>query len=121
MKYRKKPLTIEAFKLGIDPMPDWFCDARTVNIVTTHNADGRWRGGPDHAMIHTLEGSMRAEYGDWVIRGVKGELYPCKADIFEASYEANNVDSSPCWCPYCGEPHSVSRRVPNSDASGSQP
>lgn len=37
--------------------------------------------------IHTLEGVMRAELGDWIICGVKGELYPCKPDIFEATYE----------------------------------
>lgn len=38
-------------------------------------------------LIDTLEGSMTARSGDWVIRGVKGELYPCKPDIFEATYE----------------------------------
>ena len=37
--------------------------------------------------ITTLEGVMRADNGDWIIRGVKGELYPCKPDIFEATYE----------------------------------
>jgi hypothetical protein len=86
-QYRKKPVVIEAFRLGIDDMPDWFCEARTANTVTTHNEDGRWRGGPDYAHIKTLEGDMRAEYGDWIIRGVKGELYPCKPDIFAATYE----------------------------------
>ncbi len=44
------------------------------------------------AVIETLEGTMRAEIGDWIIRGVKGELYPCKPDIFTATYEP--VDSS---------------------------
>ena len=43
---------------------------------------------PEDAFIETLEGTMRVTYGDWVIKGVKGELYPCKADIFEQSYEA---------------------------------
>jgi hypothetical protein len=37
--------------------------------------------------IETLEGTMKADNGDWIIRGVKGELYPCKPDIFEATYE----------------------------------
>jgi hypothetical protein len=86
-KYRKKPVVIEAFKLGHDPMPDWFCDARSAGVVVTGNLDGRWRGGPDYAVIDTLEGQMRANYGDWIIRGVKGEIYPCKPDIFEVTHE----------------------------------
>lgn len=86
--YKKKPVVIQAFKLGHDSMPDWFLDRRATNEATTHNVDNRWRGGPDYALIHTLEGTMRAEYGDWIIKGVKGELYPCKNDIFWATYDA---------------------------------
>lgn len=41
----------------------------------------------DGLVIHTLEGDMLADYGDWIIKGVKGEFYPCKPDIFEATYE----------------------------------
>lgn len=89
MKYRKRPVVVDAFRLGHDNMPDWFCDARTANTVTTHNTDGRWRGGPDYCLINTLEGQMRGENGDWIIKGVAGEIYPCKPDIFEASYEAD--------------------------------
>jgi uncharacterized protein (DUF2147 family) len=88
MKFRKKPVVIEAFRLGCDGMPDWFCDARTKNAITTHNVDGQLRGGPDYCLIRTLEGEMRGEYGDYIIQGVKGEIYPCKADIFAATYEA---------------------------------
>ena len=87
MKYRKKPVVIDAFKLGHDFMPDWFIDKRNANEVATHNVDGRHRGGPDYALINTLEGQMRAENGDYIIRGVKGEIYPCKPDIFDATYE----------------------------------
>lgn len=86
-RYRKKPVVIDAFRLGGDNMPSWFLDKRDTNEITTHNEDGRYRGGPDYALINTLEGQMRAEYGDWIIRGVKGEIYPCKPDIFEATYE----------------------------------
>ncbi len=42
--------------------------------------------------IETLEGTMRANAGDWIIRGVKGELYPCKPDIFEATYQSVDID-----------------------------
>ena len=87
MKYRKKPVVIEAFQLG-QAWPDWWGDAVSANVATTHNVDGRYRGGPDYALIKTLEGTMRAEYGDWIIKGIKGELYPCKPDVFEATYEA---------------------------------
>lgn len=57
-KYRKKPVVIEASQVS-----------EVEDIVT-------------------LEGTMRAEVGDWIITGVKGERYPCKPDIFEATYEA---------------------------------
>ena len=87
MQYRKKPIVIDAFKLGHDFMPDWFLDKKATNEITTHNVDERPRGGPDFALIKTLEGQMRAENGDYIIRGVKGEVYPCKPDIFEATYE----------------------------------
>lgn len=89
--FRKKPVVIEAFCLGKDPMPDWFCDARTRNMVTTHainpmNTDP-FEPNLSHATIQTLEGTHRADLGDYVIRGVKGELYPCKPDIFAMTYE----------------------------------
>lgn len=86
-KWRKKPVTIDAFKLGHDPMPDWFTDARSAGDIVTKNFDGRYHGGPDEAAILTLEGIMKATFGDWIIRGIKGEIYPCKPDIFEATYE----------------------------------
>lgn len=85
-KYRKKPIIIDAFRLG-EEWPDWWAEKHCQNEVTTHNEDGRWRGGPDYALIQTLEGTMRAENGDWIIRGVAGEIYPCKPDIFAATYE----------------------------------
>lgn len=47
---------------------------------------------PEHLTIRTLEGDMRADLGDYVIRGVAGEFYPCKPDIFEATYERMEAD-----------------------------
>jgi len=81
-KYRKKPVVIEAFKLGVDYIPDWFMDKVTTNEVILHTCS---KG--TNADIHTLEGWHHACYGDYIIRGVKGELYPCKPDIFEMTYE----------------------------------
>lgn len=90
-KYRKKPVVIDAFKLGTDCMPDWFCDARTKNNVITYGKKtyfDPFENNLSHAVIKTLEGDHRADIGDFVIRGVKGELYPCKPDIFAMTYES---------------------------------
>lgn len=80
MKYRKKPVVIEAVQYdGTFPL-DFLGEAENVRASSVI--------GDDAVLIETLEGTMRAEKGDWIIRGVKGELYPCKPDIFEATYEA---------------------------------
>lgn len=85
MRYRKKPVEIDAF-LVTHPQchapPRWLAMAISVGAVY-------WNGGdaPGYR-ITTLEGVMLARPGDYIIRGVKGELYPCKPDIFEATYEA---------------------------------
>lgn len=81
MKFRKKPVVIEAWQNVDGPrrMPRWLDDAwRQAKIQF---------GGGGVIHIYTLEGVMRAELGDWIIRGVQGELYPCKPDIFEQTYE----------------------------------
>lgn len=78
-RYRKKPVVIEAFRLGFNTPPDWYIEAVKKGIVNDRFAT---------KLIETLEGEMRAEPGDYIIKGVKGELYPCKADIFDATYEA---------------------------------
>jgi len=89
-KYRKKPIIIEAFKFGIDYMPDWFCDARTRNDVITYGkktCHDPFEDNLSHATIKTLDGDHRADIGDYIIKGVKGELYPCKPDIFAMTYD----------------------------------
>lgn len=89
MKYRRKPVVIEAFQLDFgdhqhphQKYPKWFSEA-VVDCIAYYQ-------GGDHPyyMIKTLEGDHKAQQGDWIIRGIKGELYPCKPDIFEAAYEA---------------------------------
>lgn len=87
--YRKKPVVIEAFCLDGGAMPDWFLDARAADVVQTFS---QGTGNPfddplKFAYIHTMEGVMRADRGDWIIRGIKGEMYPCKPDIFAMTYE----------------------------------
>lgn len=87
-KFRKKPVVIEAVQIeGRFWWPDWFHDAVSRNDVLVYGC-GKYAEGPRYVEIKTLEGTMRADEGDWIIKGVKGELYPCKPDIFEATYEA---------------------------------
>jgi hypothetical protein len=82
VKYRKKPIVIEARQLGRDydedcDIADW-CGGRAV---------GEDEGDTALVVIETLEGVMVGNVGDWIIRGVQGEFYPCKPDIFEETYE----------------------------------
>lgn len=88
MKYRKKPVIIEAFKWTGDETqtkdPEWM-----IAAILSGDAWLDKQGTPDVALyINTLEGTHKADRGDWIIRGVKGELYPCKPDIFDLTYEA---------------------------------
>ena len=83
-KCRKKPVVIEAFRMGIDPWPDWFTERVTKNEITTHRLGeiGQGLSPFDHSKIYcvikTLEGEMTGDYGDFIIKGVNGEVYPCK-------------------------------------------
>lgn len=83
MIFRKKPVEIEAVlylgngNLG-EGVPEWIWDALDDKTL---KEDG------DDMLIHTLEGDMKVSPNDWIIQGVQGELYPCKPDIFEATYE----------------------------------
>ena len=79
-KFRKKPVEIEARQLTELSGPEiWeWADSKPL-----YDPEGNVCG----LRIYTLEGDMRAEFGDWIIKGVKGEFYPCKPDIFDATYE----------------------------------
>lgn len=75
MKYRKKPVEIDATQYLVGgPHIEGLC-------YSPHNG---LMGG---VHIHTLEGTMNVSHGDWIITGVQGEHYPCKPDIFVATYE----------------------------------
>ena len=88
MRYRKKPVIVEAFQLNERGLvgEDWFWDAVSEDKVITHSF-GKFHLSPAWCEIKTLEGTMKARAGDYIIRGVNGELYPCKADIFNKTYE----------------------------------
>lgn len=88
MKYRKKPVVIEAFCLNSRGLvaEDWFWEAVSRNEIITYYF-GKFHQEDAYCDIKTLEGTMRAHSGDYIIKGVNGEIYPCKADIFEKTYE----------------------------------
>lgn len=84
-KFRKKPVEIEAVQwnghaLSV-PIPVWFADPWMDKTIDRDAVDN------SKLNIKTLEGVMQASAGDWIIRGVKGELYPCRDDIFRMTYE----------------------------------
>ena len=100
MKYRKKPIVIEAFQMTAErrwdnsEWPQWLHAA--WNVAPGENAI--WidpdapinpgRGSADQLVCGTLEGVHHITFDDWIIQGIQGEIYPCKPDIFEATYEA---------------------------------
>lgn len=81
MKYRKKPVVIEAVQIRPENETELF--AFFLRTKAPFEIIGPWT-----FVIHTLEGNMIASLGDWLIEGVKGEVYPCKPNIFEMTYEA---------------------------------
>lgn len=89
-QYRKKPVIIEAFQYGIDDRPNWFDDKVTSNDIITHVGIDRKEIQDYYCEINTLEGVMTGKLGDFIIQGVNGEIYPCKPDIFEKTYELVN-------------------------------
>lgn len=87
-KYRKKPVVIDAERTSVllhgakddwGALPDWFVKAYENGVLVLLAKS---------VQIKTLEGTMTSEKDDWVIRGVQGEIYSCKPDIFEQTYEA---------------------------------
>lgn len=95
--FRKKPVMIEAVQFDsvdygdhggysiqfntVADLPKWLRDALINDDIFAHEAD------PDFIFIKTAEGLMESKPGDWIIRGVKGELYPCKPEIFAMTYD----------------------------------
>lgn len=90
-EFRKKPVVIEAFKLtyeaamGKERVPEWAVEATNTGVIKVNVTEKLH--GSQFAEIKTLEGTMTANANDWIIKGIKGEFYPCKPDIFEATYE----------------------------------
>lgn len=90
-KYRKKPVVIDAVLYSgyngnsfvFDEAPEWFTNSIGDYSLVFDNSD-------EQLKVNTLEGEMIVSPGDYIIRGVKGEIYPCKPDIFEMTYDAED-------------------------------
>jgi hypothetical protein len=82
MKYRKMPVEIEALQ--------WTGENSLDIAEFVKDTEKKYEFKGDGLFIHTLEGSMRASKNDYIIKGVDGEFYPCKPDIFEQTYEEVN-------------------------------
>lgn len=86
-KYRKKPVVIEAMQFETNNEVGSPNMDKIVNWVNQgKDKVGAWHNGTN-IFIETLEGEMKADVKDWIIKGVNGEFYPCKPDIFEKTYE----------------------------------
>lgn len=87
MKYRKKPVVIDAVQFKRDKFKE--IEDFTQGKATYFRAE-RHTGGKAYCSIETLEGNMTATEGDYIIKGISGEFYPCKPDIFKKTYELVN-------------------------------
>ena len=87
MRFRKKPVEIEARQVnweGRHAIAEW-CGGEAIADDKVGPSGTLY--APGMISIETLEGTMWAQHGDWIIKGVQGEFYPCKPDIFESTYE----------------------------------
>lgn len=86
MKFKKKPVVIDAIQLngcttGVIAAKRWMETGQEPSVNAVHTCDIKT------LEIPTLEGVMTAQGGDWIIKGVQGEFYPCKPDIFQETYD----------------------------------
>ena len=86
-RYIKKPVPIEALQIACNPeeLRAFLGESGTVSLIIDSQSMT--------VVIHTLEGNMAAHMGDYIVKGIKGEFYPCRKDIFEESYTELGVGS----------------------------
>jgi len=111
VKYVPRHVVIEAFRLGYDPLPKWFMEKVNSEDAILHFKDRDLCS----CSIWTLEGKMMASVGAFIIRGLKGEIYPCSRDIFHMKYQPQypctmcrgtreiELNGEPVPCEYCLE------------------
>jgi len=84
IRFKKKPVIISAIQFTDDEKHRVYNDVKQIQMNVQ---PGMTMDGKPCLLIPTLEGEMTADIGDWIIKGIHGELYPCKPDIFEKTYE----------------------------------
>lgn len=86
-RYIKKPILIEALQIACNPeeLRAFLGESGTISLILDSQ--------DMTVVIHTLEGDMAAHMGDYIVKGIKGEFYPCRKDIFEESYAELGVDN----------------------------
>lgn len=82
-RFRKRPVVVDAFRFRSSRIPGWMDDVERKWELSSSGS---------RLLIRTLEGTVEARRGDWVIRGVEGEIYPCKHEIFVKTYEREGND-----------------------------
>ena len=90
MKFRKKPVVIDAVQLrrgNLKEIETFLAGKEMAESYRPEDVNFMINWGNSHVYIKTLEGKMEAAPGDWIIKGVEGEFYPCKPSVFEATYE----------------------------------
>lgn len=110
-KYRKKPLVIEAMRVtrsSAEQVVLWITHSGEIASEVFHVVNNRTVG----VDIETPEGLVSASLGDYVVRGIRGEFYPVKPDIFEATYdpvepENENAHDQDLKCQTCGHPEGI--------------
>ncbi len=103
LKWTKKPVTIEAWQLTEEVALNYW-ENKILPPFGCKSISGEYNKNTKvvrdaYFFIDTLEGSMKASLGDWIIKGVKGEIYPCKPDIFEATYTRPQSEASALATP----------------------
>ena len=96
-RYVKKPIEIEAMRWDpSDPVRVYSHAEKMRDWLNFSDPPAKWRtegtGADCTIFVETLEGEMRCNPGDWIIRGIRGEFYPCKPDIFDATYQRVGLD-----------------------------
>lgn len=105
MKYRKKPVVIEALQFETNNETGDVNMNKIVSWINQGKSPGErhaWHNGTN-IFIETLEGTMRSEVGDFVIRGVEGEFYSCKKDIFYKTYELVQPERTDAYAAHSAE------------------
>lgn len=107
-KYKNKPIVIEAFRIGIDDIPDWAMDKVSNNEITLLSPTSGRHSPFEHmndtyCVIRTIKGVITGNHGDYIIQDVNDKVYPCTPDKFEKTYQKIEAVYDPDTHLYLGD------------------